>query len=280
MSTTGMSKLALLFAALFATTAAVQITTESDAVAQRRRAKPSKDALAAKVISDLRSGNLDTASAAAKVLGTSQSPQAVPALLDGLAMGLHPRVAARALEALALHGQVESYDVVLFYTHHRNAKVRSMAIKAMGVLKDKRAKSTVLEALNDNHKSVRAAASAILATQKNRMAIKPMVELLKKGDDAAGMALASLANANLARNIGELIGDAPDGLLSRCLGAILMRPDFGPEDARVEVVKALGKIPGNDSLEQLTNYLGSIPEKPPRKSRSEAEAIVEARLGG
>jgi hypothetical protein len=59
-----------------------------------------------------------------------------------------------------------------------------------------------------------------------------------------------------------------------------MRPDFKPEEARVEVVKALGKIPGNDSLEQLTNYIGAIPEKPPRDSRNEAENIVEARLGG
>ena len=34
------------------------------------------------------------------------------------------------------------------------------------------------------------------------------------------------------------------------------------------------------ALEQLTTYVASIPEKPPRQSRREAEAIVEARLTG
>jgi hypothetical protein len=45
-------------------------------------------------------------------------------------------------------------------------------------------------------------------------------------------------------------------------------------------VRALGKVPGNEALEQLTTYVASVPENPPRQSRREAEAIIEARLGG
>jgi HEAT repeat protein len=257
-------------------------TTAPDADAQGKRNKkgPSFNAVAEPPSSDLRSPNVAKAEAAAEALGTSKSPKAVTALLDALAMGLHPRVAAVALEALAKHGKSEAYETVSYYMHHRSARVRSAAVKAMGSLNDKRAKKLVLNALSDSHKSVRAAAASILAASKNKRAIEPLVELIKKGDEASAMALAALANADLARSLGELIGTAPDGLLARCLGGILMRPDFKPEDARVEVVKTLGKIPGNDSLEQLTNYIGAIPETPPRDSRSEAENIVEARLGG
>jgi HEAT repeat protein len=255
-------------------------TAAPDADAQRKRKGPSAKSAPQVPASDLRSPIVANAEAAAEALGTSKSPKAVTALLDGLAMGLHPRVAAVALEALAKHGKGESYETVSYYMHHRSARVRSAAVKAMGSLNDKRAKTQVLGALRDSHKSVRAAAAGILAASKNKKAIEPLIALIKKGDDASAMALAALANADLARSLGELIGSAPDGLLARCLGAILMRPDFKPEEARVEVVKALGKIPGNDSLEQLTNYMGAIPETPPRDSRSEAENIVEARLGG
>ncbi len=247
-----------------------------EANAQRRR--PGKAAPAAQ--SELRSSNVAKAVAAATALGTSKSPKAMGELLDALAMGLHPRVASAALDAVALKAKQDSFDVVSFYMHHRNAKVRSSALRVMGALPDKRAKAMVLAALGDPHKSVRASAAEILAAQNVKKAIEPLMSLLKKGDEAAAPALASLANPDLARAVSELIGQAPDGLLARCLGAILMRPDFKPEEARVEVVKALGKIPGNDSLEQLTNYVGAIPEKPPRASRTEAEQIIEARLGG
>ncbi|MBL4634968.1 MAG: HEAT repeat domain-containing protein [Kofleriaceae bacterium] len=284
MRTSGTSKLGLLIATLLATNTISQWSVEQDASAQSRRRRPAKGVIAPQLSLDLRGPNTALAETAADTLGKSVLPGAMDVLLDGLAMGLHPRVAVKALAALAANSgfsaNTKSYEIVLFYTHHRNAKVRSVAVSTMGMLKDKRAQATVLAALGDQHKSVRAASATILAKQKNRMAIAPMLKLLKKGDDASGAALASLADADLARNIAELIGNAPDGLLARTLGAILMRPDFKPEDARVEVVKAIGKIPGNDSLEQLTNYLGAIPEKPPRQSRSEAEAIVEAKLGG
>ncbi len=244
--------------------------------AQRRR--PAK--ANSQTPSALRGANVEAAITAASALGKSKSSKAGGELLDALAMGLHPRVAAAALDALVHHAKQSSFDVVSFYMHHRSAKVRSSALAVMATLADKRAKAMVLAALGDGHRSVRAAAAQIVAANKEKRAVEPLMTLLKKGDEASAPALASLANPDLARAIGELIGSAPDGLLARCLGAILMRPDFKPEEARVEVVKALGKIPGNDSLEQLTNYVSAIPEKPPRDSRKQAELIIAARLGG
>ncbi len=271
MTTIGFSKVGLgLCLAL-----ALSAPSENADAQRRRRGKPAPTAPSA-----LRSPDLSAAVDAATALGTSKSPGAMGELLDGLAMGLHPKVASAALDAVALSAKQDAFDVVAFYMYHRRAKVRSSALRVLGALTDKRAKAMVLAALGDAHKSVRAAAAEILAGQKERRAIEPLLSLLKKGDEASAPALAALATPDLARAVSELIGQAPDGLLSRCLGAILMRPDFKPEEARVEVVKALGKIPGNDSLELMTNYVGAIPEKPPRDSRAEAERIIEARLGG
>ncbi len=220
------------------------------------------------------------AKAAAERLGRTKQPGAFDALADALAMGLPPAVAAVALDALANHGDPRAFDVIDHYTHYRNPNVRAAAVRAMGALEDKRAVGRVVWALSDGHQAVRAAAAGVIAERQLKLAIEPLLALLKKGDEAAADALAAVANPDLAREVGELIGQAPNGLLARCLGAILLRPDFKPESARVEVVRALGKIPGNESLEQLTTYVASVPEMPPRQSRREAEALVEARLSG
>jgi len=220
------------------------------------------------------------ASAAAARLGLTTQPGALDALLDGLSLGLDPSVAAAALDGLVNHGKPIGYDVIEHYTHYRNARVRAAAVAAIGALDDNRAVKDVLHALTDGDDLVRAAAAKVVAARKLKQGVPPLLELLKKGDEGSAEAIAELATPDLAKEVGELIGVAPDALLARCLGLILMRPGFKPEEARVEVVRAIGKIPGNDALEQLTTYVASIPETPPRQSRREAEAIVEARLTG
>ena len=44
----------------------------------------------------------------------------------------------------------------------------------------------------------------------------------------------------------------------------------------IQVVRALGKVPGSEAVEQLSSYIEKTPEKPPRQSRREAEAIIES----
>ena len=251
------------------------LLSAGDAQAQRRGAKK-VDALAA----DLRGPDSGKAKAAAKALAAVKGAAATGALLDGLALGLPSAVSVAALDAVAKRGDAKAYPAVVHYLRHRRASVRVAAVGAAGAMSDKRAAAKVILALRDSDKKVRAKAAGIIAEKKWKGAIEPLIALLKRGDDASAPALAALANPELARAIGELIGSAPDGLLSRCLGAILVRPDFKPEEARVEVVRVLGRIPGSDSLEQLTNYVGSLPETSRRRSRREAQAIIEQRLGG
>jgi HEAT repeat protein len=246
---------------------------------QKRPAKPAKVDVAAEA-ARLTGDDAKVAAEAAGRLGQAASKPAVDALLDALAMGLSPRVAAAALDGLAAAGDSRAWDTAFWYSHYRDSRVRAAAVRAVGALDDKRATAVVLEALRDTDKEVRAAAAKVVADRAFTTGIEPLMALLEKGDEAAAPALAAMGDARLAAAVGELIGAAPDALVARTLGLILLKPNFGPEEARVEVVRALGKVPGSEAVEQLTTYVDSIPEKPPRQSRREAEAIIETRLTG
>jgi HEAT repeat protein len=230
-------------------------------------------------VEDLRGAELKAAIRAAEELGASQDPQALEALLDALALGLHPEVAATALDGLVNHGDAAAYDTLAVYLRYREPRVRAAAVRAMGGLNDRRSPGHVLMALSDTSTAVRAAAIAMVAARNLRMGIESMLELVKKGDDATAPALAAMGDADVARALGELIGVAPDRILARALGGMILRPEFGPETARVQVVRTLSKIPGPEAVAELRAYVQAIPEKPPRQSRREAAAFVAARSG-
>jgi HEAT repeat protein len=225
----------------------------------------------------LQGTEVEAAIKAADSLGTIKEPPALDALMSALSLGLHPRVAAAALDAVAQHADIRSYETLRFYLHHRDPRVRAAAVRAVGKLDDPRAAGHAIMALSDTDKTVRTAAIEIVAARQWRLGIEPMLELLKKGDEATAPALASLATPDLARALGELIGVAPDFLLARALGLILRRQDFGPETALVQVVRTLGKVPGQEAIDQLERYVEFIPASPPRQSRREAEALIKAR---
>jgi HEAT repeat protein len=144
---------------------------------------------------------------------------------------------------------------------------------------DDESRRILVTALGDEEPAVRAAAARGVAAARVTAAAPRLLSLLATGDGGAGVALAALADADLARRIGELLGRAPDALLSQCLGALLLRRDFGPDPARVQVVRTLAKVPGPEAITALTEYLESLPATPARASRREAETALEMRGG-
>jgi len=257
----------------------------------KKAAKPAKAGARAKPAKPIRvdvaaegkrllDANPDVAMKAAELLGRTNDARALTHLLDALALGLHPKVAAAALTSVGEHGKVAAFDTLAYYARYRDPRVRAAAVAALGSQDDSRAVELVLSSLRDGDKSVRAAAAQVVAARSIKRGIEPMLDLMKRGDDSVVEPLAQMADPDLARAVGELIGAAPDALTAACLGAILLKPSFKPEAARVEVVRALGKIAGSEAVEQLTTYIEKTPEKPPRQSRREAEALVEARLTG
>jgi hypothetical protein len=89
-----------------------------------------------------------------------------------------------------------------------------------------------------------------------------------------------MADPDLARRIADQLGTVPDPILAQCLGLILRRADFGPDPARVEIVRSIAKIQDTAAVTVLTDYIDATPKNPVRPSRHEAEVVVETRLGG
>jgi hypothetical protein len=229
---------------------------------------------------DFLASDADAAAAAAQKLGQSRQQGALDALLDGLSMGLTPKVAMAALDALAAHRDGRSIDVLLHYARNRNPSVRARAILALGWIDEKQAKATVREAFTDGEKEVRAAAIKVAELRKDTTAIEPLLALLQKGDEATVTTLAAIGNADVARRVAELVGEAPDPLVAQTLGKIVLRTDLGNEIVYVEIIRAIGKIPGDDAVVALAEYIAAQGEKSFRQSKREAQMLYEQRLGG
>lgn len=225
--------------------------------------------------------DVDAAAASAQKLGLSRQPGALDSLLDALSMGLHPKVAVAALEALANHRDAKSLDVLLYYARNRNAEVRARAIVALGTLEDKRARNAVYEAFTDGSKEVRGAAIKVAETREDKGAIETLLALMQKGDEGTVSALATVGNANVARQVAELAGDAPDNLVAETLGKLALRKNLGGETVYVEIIRTIGKIPGDEAVAALSAYISAAGEKEKyRQSVREAQMLYEQRIGG
>jgi HEAT repeat protein len=234
----------------------------------------------APLVAQLASANLEEAAKAAGELGAQAEPAAHDALLDALAFGLPSSVAMPAIAALAKHPAPPDVAALRRYANHRNPGVRGSTLGVLALYPDPAAHALVVAGLHDSVGIVRAAACGAAAQGHIREAVDTLFALLARGEEPAARALAQLADADLARKIGDQLGKVPDASLALSLGALLKRGDFGPDAARVEVVRALAKIADPAAISALTDYIDATPKNPPRQSRSEAEKIVTARLGG
>ena len=72
------------------------------------------------------------------------------------------------------------------------------------------------------------AAAAAAAKGHVREAIDPLFELLARGEEPAARALAAMADADLARKIGDQFGKVPDASLALCLGIDPAAPRLRP----------------------------------------------------
>lgn len=248
-----------------------------------RPARPARPGRPAKVdvvaaTAALQGGDLAAARQAAAALATVADPAAHGGLLDALVTGLAPDVAVAALDALAKAPAELDLPTILAYARHRNPAVRAAAIHALAGQASAPASARSLAALHDTDSSVRAAAAAVAGLRKDRNAVPALLALLDKGEAPAALALGALADADLARVVAEHLGAAPDPTLAQSLGAMLVRKDFGPEPARLEVVRTLAKMDGTQVVAALSDYVDATPATPVVQSRREAQDALKLKL--
>ena len=232
------------------------------------------------LVADLAGTDLERAAKAAEDLGASTAPAAHDALLDALALGLSPAVAAPAMAALGLHPAPPDVAALRRYAGHHTPGVRIAALTTLAMYPSPEAHAVIIAGLRDPVGMVRTAAAAAAGKGHVKGAVDPLLVLLAKGEDSSARALAQLADPTLARRLADQLGKVPETSLAVALGAILKRTDFGPDEARVEVVRAIAKIQDKAAVNALQDYLDSSPKTPPRPSRTEAQMVIEARLGG
>ncbi len=207
-------------------------------------------------------------------LGTSK---AVELTLNELALGVPPKVAALLLTGVDKKGSPQAFDILAIYSTDRNPELRKLAFTALGDLKDQRAVPLLISALADATPDVRAAAAQALGARKEKTAEPALLKLLAHKDTSAPAALAQVGGPDTARTLSEMVGNVPDRLVVEALGDFLKRKDFGPDPIRLEVVKTLGKIPGSDALDALSDYLKATAKDKALPSRTEASKIIEQR---
>jgi hypothetical protein len=228
----------------------------------------------------LAGNNSAAAATAATELGKMAAPAAHEALLDALAIGPHPAVAEAALAAIAAQPAPADVPMIVRYSRYRGVAVRIAAMKALGLYLDPKARQALIGGLSDQLPEVRLVAAQAIGQARVKQAVPALTILLARGDLPAALALAQLADIEIARTIAEQVGQIPDGSLAVCLGAIIRRDDFGPDAARLQIISAIGKIVSNDAIVVLNDYVSATPVNPPRPSRAAAQAIVDARIGG
>jgi HEAT repeat protein len=225
---------------------------------------------------DLGGSDVDGAVDAADRLGKSRDPRAVEVLLDALAVGANPRVAGAALDALSGHKSARAIPVLLHFARNRHPELRRKALIGLAPFKDPRVTKALLERLGDSARDVRATAARLLAERKERAAERPLLKLLRRGDESAATALGAIAGPTTARQLAEMYGQVSESLLATALGEFIKRQDVA-DAVRVDVVRTLGKMPGAEATAALVEYIGSVPQSQERASKVEAQKLLDQR---
>lgn len=191
----------------------------------------------------------------AKTLGGSRAANASVPLIEVLALGTTPNLAVAALDALAKLAQPRSADIVLAYCGNRNPAVRKSALLALAALSDPRAGAVFLSRLGDEDQGVRSVAAVAAARRLKAEAAPRLLGLLEAKDAAAAVPLGQVAPVGELPSLIGLRGRVPDGDYATLLGEVLKRSDV-PDPTRVEVVRALGDVPGADATTALAEFVG------------------------
>lgn len=226
---------------------------------------------------DLYGDNMDRAVAAASALGSLNDAKAGDALISALQLGSPPRLTIALIEAVGNRKDVQTLDLLRHYAGHRNHQVRLAALTGLAEMDNPEIVPVLLDTLGDSHPMVRASAARILAEKKAQQAIPILFKMLKCGDVSAAIPLGKLGGVETAKQLGELMGDVSDAAIAKTYGEMLKRADFGPDPLRVQVIKALAKIPGSEATTALIDYITSVPEQEVRLSKKMAEELIERR---
>lgn len=247
---------------------------------RRGAAKPAASTLPRaeldRLIAALGGDEIEPAVAAAKRLGASGDPQAAVPLIEVLALGTLPEIAAASAEALGGTKDRRAVSVLLVYAGNRNAPVRAAAVKALASIDDPQANEVLIDRLGDADARVRAAAAAGVAARKIKSARDRLHKLVARNDAGAAAPLGTLIEPGDIPRLAELQGRVDEAVLATVFGEFLRRAD-APDRLRVDVVRTLGRMTGAAATAELVKYLAAVPDNENRPSKEDAQKILEGK---
>lgn len=214
-----------------------------------------------------------------KALADSSAGNAAVPLMELLAIGTRPATAIAAIDALRKLRDPACIEVLTTYAGNRGADLRKASVQALAVFADARVLPVLLERLGDQAPDVRAASAEALATRSERSAAPRLLAVFKRNDAGVAAPLGTVAPLAMLPTIAELQGSVDDANLATALGEMLKRQEM-QEPSRLDVVKTLGRIQGASSTTALIEYIGTLPANDARKSKAEAQRLVDQRADG
>ncbi|MFH2006332.1 MAG: hypothetical protein ABI333_07090 [bacterium] len=242
--------------------------------------------------------NLQDAVKAAQKLGRSKTPKALDLLMETLQLGAPteycktranctPNLAVELVRAISTHQSSRAVNLLVIYARNRDAKVRSEAVRGLGILAEptlaKKIVRAMIRALSDRDVQVRMAAAWVIAHRTKRKLVLPrrerlealLIRLLDRGDTAApGIGLASIGGYTTARHLAMNLKKIPEITIAKIYRSLLVRKSFGPDPIRQWIVRALAEIKGQHATEALANYAAN-PPMPGLKSVAMANQFME-----
>lgn len=218
----------------------------------------------------------ETALSGVKALGESAAGNAALPLIELLATGTRPAIALAAMDALKKLRDPTAIEVLTMYAGNRGPDLRRAAVQTLAVFADARVVPVLVERLGDQAPDVRAAAAEALSTRGERTTAPRLLALLKRNDPSAAGPLGMVAPMAMLPAISELNGSIDDGNLATTLGEMLKRQEM-PEPTRLDVIRTLARIRGVEATTALVEYVGTLPANDTRKSKAEAQRIIDDR---
>lgn len=218
----------------------------------------------------------ETVMTGVKALADSSASNAAMPLIELLASGTRPAIAISSIEALRKLRDPAAVEVLTIYAGNRSPDLRKVAVQALAVFADARVVPVLVERLGDQAADVRAVAAEALATRGERTSAPRLLALFKRNDPGAAAPLGTVAPLSMLPTIAELQGSVDDGNMATALGELLKRQEM-QEPTRLDLVRTLGRIQGAASTTALIEYIGSLPANDTRKSKAEAQRLVDDR---
>ena len=267
---------------LVVVTAVATVAAPATGVAARRveAKRPQRAPLSADALDKLREllagSEQETVMTGVKALADSSASNAAVPLVELLAIGTRPAIAISSIEALRKLRDPAAIEVLTMYAGNRSPDLRKAAVQALAVFADARVVPLLVERLGDQAADVRAVAAEALATRNERATAPRLLALFKRNDPGAAAPLGTVAPLSMLPTIAELQGSVDDSNLATALGELLKRQEM-QEPTRLDLVKTLGRIQGAASTTALIEYIGTLPANDKRKSKAEAQRIVDDR---